>query len=62
MQGFLGMGINIISYFIFSGNTIWESTRRNFHLMYGADAQFIDPTNMTQVSKTINGKFLEIAE
>jgi hypothetical protein len=30
--------------------------------MYGADAQFIDPTNMTQVSKTINGKFLEIAE
>ena len=62
MQGFLGMGINIISYFIYSGNTIWESTRRNFHLMYGADAQFIDPTNMTQVSKTINGKFLEIAE
>lgn len=62
MQDFLGMGINIISYFIFSGGTIWESTRRNFHLMYGADAQFIDPTNMTQVSKTINGKFLEIAE
>jgi hypothetical protein len=52
------MGINIISYFIYEGNTIWESTRRNFHLMYGADAQFIDPTNMNQVSKTINRQVL----
>jgi hypothetical protein len=30
--------------------------------MYGVDAQFIDPVNMSQVSKTVNAKFLEMAE
>ena len=30
--------------------------------MYGVDAQFINPVNMTDVSKTMNTKFLEIAK
>jgi len=30
--------------------------------MYGPDACFIKPTNMIDVSKTLNQKFLEIAK
>ena len=58
---FKAMGINVISYFIYQGY-MYESTRDNFKRMYGPDAQFIDPTNMNQVSKTVNQKFLELAE
>jgi hypothetical protein len=54
-------GINVISYFIYK-STIWGNTKQNFIRMYGPDAQFIDPVNMTQVSKTVNAKFLEMAE
>jgi hypothetical protein len=55
------IGINIISYFISDGY-VWDSTRRSFNRMYGADAQFINPTSMTEVSKTVNAKFLELAK
>jgi hypothetical protein len=55
------LGINIISYFIYEG-WIHESSRRSFKTMYGADAQFINPTNMNEVSKTVNAKFLELAD
>ena len=58
---FKAMGINVISYFIYEGS-IWEDTKTNFREMYGPDAQFIDPTNMNQVSKTVNEKFLEMAD
>jgi len=58
---FKAMGINVISYFIYEG-CIYETTRTQFKEMYGPDAQFIDPTNMNQVSQTVNQKFLEIAE
>lgn len=58
---FKAAGINVISYFIYQGY-IYESTRCNFKRMYGPDAQFIDPVNMNQVSKSVNQKFLEIAE
>ena len=61
INGFRELGINIISYFIHSGN-VWSSTRQNFKTMYGPDAQFIDTQNMTQVSKTVNAKFLEMAD
>jgi len=61
INGFRELGINIISYFIHSG-TVWGSTRQNFKTMYGLDAQFIDTQNMTQVSKTVNAKFLEMAD
>jgi hypothetical protein len=55
------LGINIISYFIYEG-WIHESSKRSFKTMYGTDAQFINPTNMNEVSKTVNAKFLELAE
>ena len=55
------LGINIISYFIYEG-WIHESSRRSFKTMYGTDAQFINPTNMNEVSKTVNAKFLELAD
>lgn len=58
---FKAMGINVISYFIYQSH-IFQSTRDNFKRMYGPDAQFIDPTNMNQVSKTVNQKFLELAD
>ena len=58
---FKAMGINVISYFIYEGS-IYENTRTQFKEMYGPDAQFIDPTNMNQVSKTVNEKFLEMAD
>lgn len=54
------MNINVISYFISDGNN-YESERTAFKRMYGADAQFINPVNMTDISKTMNTKFLEIA-
>jgi hypothetical protein len=52
------MGISVLSYFI--GGS-YESDRDNeaFTNMYGKDAQFINATNMMQVAKTMNKKFLE---
>ncbi len=61
INGFKEMGINIISYFIYQGY-MYESTRDNFKRMYGPDSQFIDPKNMNEVSKSVNKKFLEMAE
>lgn len=58
---FKAIGINVISYFIYEGS-IWENTKTNFREMYGPDAQFIDPINMNQVSKTVNEKFLEMTD
>jgi hypothetical protein len=33
-----------------------------FTRMYGPDSKFIRPDSMTDISKTINAKFLEIAK
>ena len=50
------MGISILSYFI----SDYDSGSRNesFTNMYGKDAEFISPTNMMAVAKTMNKKFL----
>lgn len=61
INSFKEAGINVISYFIYQGH-MYANTKYNFTKMYGPDAQFIDPMNMTQVSKTVNQKFLEMAE
>jgi hypothetical protein len=61
VNGFRDQGINVISYFIFEGR-IYESTETNFKTMYGPDAAFINPTNMMDVAKTMNAKFLEITK
>jgi hypothetical protein len=55
------LGINIISYFIYSGN-IYSDDKQSFNTMYGPDAKFIRPDSMTDISKTINAKFLELAK
>ena len=51
--------ISILSYFIYEA--IYNSTVMSFKRMYGANAQFIQTDNMMEVAKTINNKFLEIA-
>jgi hypothetical protein len=56
------LGINIISYFIYSGNVYSRGCdHESFITMYGPDAKFIRPDSMTDISKTINAKFLELA-
>ena len=51
-------GIKISSYFISSG-TPYESDVNTFKSMYGKDASFINPTNMMEVARTMNQKFLQ---
>ena len=51
-------GIKISSYFISSG-TPYESDVSTFKSMYGKDASFINPTNMMEVARTMNQKFLQ---
>ena len=36
-----------------------EDENKSFKNMYGADASFINATNMMEVAKTMNKKFLE---
>ena len=50
-------GINVLSYFI-GGDYEYDSDRKSFTTMYGKDAEFINATNMMQVAKTMNKKFL----
>jgi hypothetical protein len=47
-------GINVLSYFI----SEYRDDCKSFSNMYGKDAEFINATNMMQVAKTMNKKFL----
>ena len=51
-------GIKISSYFISNG-TPYENDVATFKSMYGRDASFINPTNMMEVARTMNKKFLQ---
>ena len=51
-------GLKIMSYFI-SDSYISESDKNTFSKMYGKDASFIDCTNMMNVAKSMNQKFLQ---
>ena len=51
-------GIKIMSYFVSDGDYVNDSDRNTFSKMYGKDASFIDCTNMMNVAKTMNDKFL----
>ena len=51
-------GLKIMSYFI-SDSYISESDKNTFGRMYGKDASFIDCTNMMNVAKSMNDKFLQ---
>jgi hypothetical protein len=50
--------IKVISYYIGHPG---ERSSNNFRTMYGKDASFIDVSSVTEVSKTMNKKFLELA-
>ena len=52
------IGINVLSYFI-GGDYSYDSDNRSFTNMYGSDASFINATNMMEVAKTMNKKFLD---
>ena len=51
------MGISVLSYFI-GGEYESDRDHDSFTNMYGKDAEFIKPTNMMAVAKTMNKKFL----
>ena len=55
------LGINVLSYFI-DGNSGYGYANDYFRQMYGNTAEFIDTCNLTQISKSMNRKFLEISE
>ena len=52
------MGISVLSYFI-GGDYSYDSDNESFTNMYGKDASFINATNMMEVAKTMNKKFLQ---
>ena len=51
-------GISVLSYFI-GGSYSYDSDNDSFKNMYGSDASFINATNMMDVAKTMNKKFLD---
>jgi len=53
-------GLKVMSYFIGSERYGNDSDMSSFKKMYGNDASFINATNMMEVSKTMNKKFLEV--
>jgi len=54
------VGISVLSYFITSYEIDKDDyDAKAFYRMYGKDAEFVVPTNMMQVAKTMNKKFLE---
>ena len=52
-------GIKVTSYFIEDSSYGRDRSRGSFTKMYGRDANFIDPTNMMEVARSMNKKFLE---
>ena len=51
-------GIEVMSYFI-KGSYYSDHGEKDFRLMYGKTAQFINPVNMMDVARTLNKKFLQ---
>jgi len=54
-------GVKILSYFIQSSTTKikGKELNKNFQIMYGKGASFINPKNLNEVTKTLNSLFLE---
>jgi len=53
------MGIKVLSYFVSGGRYDSDREHRDFKTMYGRDAQYCNITNVLEVAKTMNKKFLE---
>ena len=56
---FRKMGIKVLSYFVGDSDYDRGQNMNDFKTMYGTDAEFINLQNVTQISKTMNSKFLE---
>ena len=54
-------GIKVISYFITGSNGISDGERAAFDAMYGKEAQYINTSKISEVAKSMNKKFLEVA-
>jgi len=54
------LGINVLSYYIDGKGEGWAADA--FRRMYGKNSEFIDTCNLTQISKSMNNKFLELSE
>lgn len=54
------LGINVLSYFIDGKGDGWSADA--FRRMYGKNSEFIDTCNLTQISRSMNNKFLELSE
>ena len=52
-------GIKVLSYFVSDSKYGGKDSVRDFKIMYGKDAEFIDVTSILSVTKTMNKKFLE---
>ena len=52
------MGVKVLSYFVGDEYSGGENLN-DFKTMYGSDAEFINLNNVTQISKSMNAKFLE---
>ena len=54
-------GVKVLSYFIESptGYVKLNELIKDFRIMYGKSATFIDPKNVNQVTKTLNNLFLK---
>ena len=58
VDGSRKMGVKVLSYFV-GGDYSGDDNMRDFKRMYGSDAEYIKLDNVTQISKSMNAKFLE---
>jgi hypothetical protein len=54
-----GMGIKTLSYFVSDSSNVYTELKNAFTTMYGQGASFIDVTNVSQITKTMNNLFLQ---
>ena len=54
-----GMGIKTLSYFVSDSNNVGDTLKTAFTTMYGKGASFINVTNLSQITKTMNSLFLQ---
>jgi len=61
MKRFREQGIQILSYYVSSTNMGYERTNimPKFKEMYGKDSEFINPTKLLEIARSLNQKFLE---
>ena len=51
-------GIKVLSYFIGDSDYSYESDKTAFSNMYGSDSEFVNVTNVVDVARTMNKRFL----